>query len=93
MRRVASFGMDLFLLTSGIGSRNCELEAGVEIATVGTNVVGFTRMLRIGLKKTTPQCETLRGGFASLWMQACGQGAVSSCLRRCDKKESGHGWP
>lgn len=38
-------GMDLFLLTSGIGSRNCELEAGVEIATVGTNVVGFTRMV------------------------------------------------
>ncbi|MEG1546893.1 MAG: SDR family NAD(P)-dependent oxidoreductase, partial [Bacteroides sp.] len=37
-------GMDVFLLSSGIGFQNAELEAGVEIDTTKTNVEGFVRM-------------------------------------------------
>ncbi|MDR1602380.1 MAG: SDR family NAD(P)-dependent oxidoreductase [Tannerella sp.] len=38
-------GMDLFLLTSGIGFHNVELQPDIEIKTVGTNVEGFVRMV------------------------------------------------
>lgn len=38
-------GMDLFLLTSGIGYSNCALDPAPEIATATTNTVGFTRMV------------------------------------------------
>ncbi len=38
-------GMDLFLLSSGIGSQNRQLEASIELATVETNVKGFTQMV------------------------------------------------
>jgi short-subunit dehydrogenase len=38
-------GMDLFLLTSGIGFHNVELQPDIEIKTVGTNVEGFVRMI------------------------------------------------
>lgn len=38
-------GMDLFLLSSGIGHQNMNLQPEIEIATTQTNVEGFTRMI------------------------------------------------
>lgn len=38
-------GMDLFLLSSGIGNQNIELKPDIEVRTAQTNVVGFTRMV------------------------------------------------
>lgn len=38
-------GMDLFFYTSGIGKQNMELEPGIELDTVLTNGMGFTRMV------------------------------------------------
>lgn len=38
-------GMDIFLLCSGIGSQNRLLDPAVELDTVETNTVGFTRMV------------------------------------------------
>ena len=38
-------GMDLFLLSSGIGRQNPELLSGIEDSTVATNALGFTRMV------------------------------------------------
>lgn len=38
-------GMDIFLLSSGIGHQNKDLEASIEQATIQTNVAGFTRMV------------------------------------------------
>src|SRR3712207_2908652 len=37
-------GMDLFLLSSGIGFRNTDLKPDIELKTAHTNVVGFIRM-------------------------------------------------
>ena len=37
-------GMDLFILTSGIGSQNYALASGIELQTADTNVKGFMRM-------------------------------------------------
>ena len=37
-------GMDVFLLSSGIGKQNYTLQAEIELATVATNVEGFIRM-------------------------------------------------
>ena len=38
-------GMDLFFYASGIGKQNRELEADIELTTVETNGLGFTRMI------------------------------------------------
>lgn len=38
-------GMDLFLLSSGIGAQNPELNSELEISTVRTNAEGFVRMV------------------------------------------------
>ena len=38
-------GMDLFLLSSGIGSQNRSLDPAIELATVSTNAAGFTRIV------------------------------------------------
>lgn len=38
-------GMDIFLLSSGIGSQNIGLACDIEINTAKTNVVGFIRMV------------------------------------------------
>lgn len=38
-------GMDIFLVCSGIGSQNRRLDAAIELDTVETNAVGFTRMV------------------------------------------------
>lgn len=37
-------GMDIFLLSSGIGKQNPTLEAHIELRTASTNVTGFMRM-------------------------------------------------
>ena len=37
-------GMDVFLLSSGIGKQNPTLEADIELRTAATNVTGFMRM-------------------------------------------------
>lgn len=38
-------GMNLFLYASGIGKQNRELTEDIELATVQTNGIGFTRMI------------------------------------------------
>ena len=38
-------GMDLFFYASGIGKQNRELKADIELATMQTNGMGFTRMI------------------------------------------------
>jgi NADP-dependent 3-hydroxy acid dehydrogenase YdfG len=38
-------GMDLFFYASGIGKQNRELKEDIELATVTTNGLGFTRMI------------------------------------------------
>ncbi|MDR1675361.1 MAG: SDR family NAD(P)-dependent oxidoreductase [Tannerella sp.] len=38
-------GMDLFFLSSGIGRQNPELQPAIELCTVETNALGFTRMV------------------------------------------------
>lgn len=38
-------GMDLYFHSSGIGWKNCSLDAEKEMRTVQTNAVGFTRMV------------------------------------------------
>ena len=38
-------GMDIFLLSSGIGNQNMQLEASIELNTLHTNATGFTRMV------------------------------------------------
>ena len=38
-------GMDIFLLSSGIGSQNRSLNPAIELATLETNGVGFTHMV------------------------------------------------
>jgi len=38
-------GMDLFFYASGIGKQNRELAEGIEMATMQTNALGFTRMV------------------------------------------------
>lgn len=40
-------GMDLFLLSSGIGFQNPSLDPVIELNTVRTNVEGFTRMVEM----------------------------------------------
>ena len=38
-------GIDLFFYASGIGKQNRELQENIELATMETNAVGFTRMI------------------------------------------------
>lgn len=38
-------GMDLFLLSSGVGHQNWDLQPDIELRTARTNVEGFTRMV------------------------------------------------
>lgn len=38
-------GIDLFIYTAGVGSQNMELEPDIELNTVNTNALGFTRMI------------------------------------------------
>ena len=43
-------GMDLFFYAPGIGRQNPELQAGIEINTVTTNALGFTRMIGVAYR-------------------------------------------
>ncbi len=38
-------GIDLFVYTAGVGFQNMELEPDIELKTVNTNALGFTRMI------------------------------------------------
>ena len=38
-------GIDLFVYTAGVGFQNMELEPDIELNTVNTNALGFTRMI------------------------------------------------
>ena len=38
-------GMDLYIHCSGVGSQNTELDSGIELNTVATNVDGFVRLV------------------------------------------------
>ena len=38
-------GIDLFVYTAGVGFQNMELEPAIELKTVNTNALGFTRMI------------------------------------------------
>lgn len=40
-------GMDLFILSSGIGKQNLSLESAIELQTAATNVKGFIRMVTV----------------------------------------------
>lgn len=51
IRRVG--GMDLFLLSSGIGYQNMELNPDIELDTARTNVEGFMRMFSFCIPATT----------------------------------------
>ena len=43
-------GIDLYFHASGIGKQNRNLEEGIEILTMETNVVGFTRMVGVAYR-------------------------------------------
>jgi len=43
-------GMDLFFYASGIGKQNHTLEADIELRTVETNAMGFTRMIGLAYR-------------------------------------------
>lgn len=38
-------GLDLFFYAAGVGNQNMELDAEIELSTVNTNAMGFTRMI------------------------------------------------
>ena len=59
-------GMDVFLLSSGIGKQNPTLETGLELATAATNVEGFIRMTN--------------AAFHYFEQQGCGHLAVISSI-------------
>lgn len=67
-------GMDLFLLTSGIGYSNYALDPGPEIATVDTNTVGFTRMVTAAYA----HFRTRRGGHLAVVSSIAGTKGLGS---------------
>lgn len=50
-------GMDLFLLSSGIGNQNPQLDPSIEIQTARTNTEGFTRMVTAAFRYFRTQRE------------------------------------
>ena len=84
--------VDLYFHASGIGKQNKELEAGIEIATVMTNGVGFTRMIGTAYHCFARQGEGTKGlgaapaysatkAMQSTYLQALEQLAHSQGLR------------
>lgn len=55
-------GMDLFFLSSGIGSQNPDLTPEIELDTACTNVEGFTRMVTAAFR----YFKTRRGGHIAV---------------------------
>ena len=47
-------GMDLFFYASGVGNQNMELEPSIELKTVETNGLGFTRMIGAAYRYMPP---------------------------------------
>lgn len=69
-------GMDLFFYASGIGKQNRELSPDIEISTVTTNALGFTRMIgeayryfdeRQTASSTNDTCEKGTSGKGAGW--------------------------
>jgi len=58
-------GMDLFVYTSGVGHQNRTLTADVELATVETNALGFTRMIGEAYRyfAANPRCTSSSDHF------------------------------
>ena len=54
-------GMDLFFLSSGIGSQNPDLKPEIELNTARTNVEGFTRMVTAAFNHSKPKEVNLTG--------------------------------
>ena len=54
-------GMDLFFYASGIGKQNRELKEDIELRTIETNAIGFTRMIGEAADETAeaPAGETV----------------------------------
>ena len=50
-------GMDVYFHVTGIGYDNDELDPGLEIATMQTNVVGFTRMVDAAFRYFRDSCN------------------------------------
>ena len=58
-------GMDLFLLSSGIGKQNLSLTPDIELQTAATNVEGFIRMVIRTFGSNQFHCRNQRAGFGS----------------------------
>lgn len=59
-------GMDLYFHSSGIGWQNCELDIDKELKTVGTNGVGFVRMVGTAFNWLAEKgCPSSSNGTAS----------------------------
>lgn len=54
-------GMDLYFHASGIGKQNMSLEPGIELQTVETNALGFTRMIDIAYRYFAETCDNSSG--------------------------------
>ena len=64
-------GMDLYFHASGIGKQNRTLEADIELRTVDTNAVGFTRMIGTAFRYFAKQGK---GHIAAITSIACTKG-------------------
>lgn len=58
-------GMDIYFHISGIGYANDELQPAKELATMATNVVGFTRMIDVAFAYFRDNCNG-RGHIAAI---------------------------
>ena len=64
-------GMDLFFYASGIGKQNRELHEDIELATMQTNALGFTRMIGAAYRYFALQGN---GHIAAITSIACTKG-------------------
>ena len=55
-------GMDLFFYASGIGKQNRELQEDIELRTMETNAMGFTRMIGEAYRYFAKRSEEQHGG-------------------------------
>ena len=67
-------GMDLFFYASGIGKQNRELKEDIELATMQTNGVGFTRMIGEAYRYSATKA------MQNVYLQALEQQALSRKL-------------
>ncbi len=69
-------GMELFFYASGIGKQNRELKEDIELATVETNAVGFTRMIGEAYRYFAQQGHGHIAAISSIRYQGIGSGTV-----------------